>query len=82
LVDIFYPSAGTVFSKEGLFQQPQAITLKTPLAFQKGRPARFHKLTDSAFVTLPVLSLPETLGFGEGGGLWGIAIFCLAIGPG
>jgi len=26
-VDIFYPSAGTVFSKEGVFQQPQAITL-------------------------------------------------------
>jgi hypothetical protein len=27
LVDIFYPSAGTVFSKEGVFQQPQAIAL-------------------------------------------------------
>jgi phage shock protein PspC (stress-responsive transcriptional regulator) len=26
LVDIFYPSTATVFSKEGAFQQPQAIT--------------------------------------------------------
>jgi hypothetical protein len=26
-VDIFYLSAGTVFSKEGVFQQPQAISL-------------------------------------------------------
>jgi hypothetical protein len=26
-VDIFYPSAGAVFSKEGVFQQPQAFTL-------------------------------------------------------
>jgi hypothetical protein len=25
-VDIFYPSAGTVFSKEGVFQQPRDIT--------------------------------------------------------
>jgi hypothetical protein len=28
-IDIFYPSAGTVFSKEGVFQQPQAISLKS-----------------------------------------------------
>jgi hypothetical protein len=33
LVDIFYPSAGTVFSKEGVFQQPQAISLTTPAAW-------------------------------------------------
>jgi len=26
LVDIFYPSAGPVFSKEGVFQQPQALS--------------------------------------------------------
>jgi hypothetical protein len=26
LVDIFYPSTGAVFSREGVFQQPQAIT--------------------------------------------------------
>jgi hypothetical protein len=26
-MDIFYPSAGTVFSKEGVFQQPLSITL-------------------------------------------------------
>jgi hypothetical protein len=29
LVDIFYPSTGTVFSKEGVFQQPQAFTSTT-----------------------------------------------------
>jgi hypothetical protein len=29
LVDIFYPSAGAVFSKEGLFQHPLSISLKT-----------------------------------------------------
>jgi hypothetical protein len=26
LVDISYPSAGTVFSKDGVFQQPREIT--------------------------------------------------------
>ena len=26
LVDIFYPSAGTVFSKEGVFQQPRLFS--------------------------------------------------------
>jgi hypothetical protein len=26
-MDIFYPSAGTVFSKEGVFQQPRLLTL-------------------------------------------------------
>ena len=32
LVDIFYPSTGTVFSKEGVFQhQPQALALKAPV---------------------------------------------------
>jgi hypothetical protein len=30
-MDIFYPSAGTVFSKEGVFQQPQAVTLTPPV---------------------------------------------------
>jgi hypothetical protein len=29
LVDIFYPSVETVFSREGVFQQPQAIALRT-----------------------------------------------------
>jgi hypothetical protein len=33
LVDIFYPSTGAVFSREGVFQQPQAITpTENPLA--------------------------------------------------
>jgi hypothetical protein len=31
LVDIFYPSVRTVFSKEGVFQHPQAITPTTIL---------------------------------------------------
>jgi hypothetical protein len=32
LVGIFYPFAEAVFSKEGVFQQPRAIALKTPAA--------------------------------------------------
>src|SRR6266446_19484 len=30
LVDIFYPLAGTVFSKEGVFQQPRLLTTTIP----------------------------------------------------
>ena len=33
-VDISYPSAGTVFSKEGVFQQPLAISLSTVFGAQ------------------------------------------------
>jgi len=47
-MDIFYPSAGTVFSKEGVFQQPQAISLKSPQGRQMSVIEIFRQIRTSA----------------------------------
>jgi len=46
-VDIFYPSAGVVFSKDGVFQQPEALALRTRSVSEMGD---FSTTNASAFL--------------------------------
>jgi len=57
LVDIFYPSAGPVFSKEGVFQQPRLITTVTTNVL--GPEVQCHWRTGKRRLNVQALQLRE-----------------------
>jgi hypothetical protein len=59
-MDIFYPSAGTVFSKEGVFQQPRDITTAIRVQHRLGEAENSYTLTMAPLGRIVVDTMRET----------------------